>query len=825
MKMKVLFPIPSFARMLTAGLMAASLAGLQADELQKVWDIPTGVVDYVTTGNLERGIAINPATGNVILVHRQSGAIAEVIVLSGTDGSEIRRLDMTGVEGGTFSLSQIKVADDGKIYGANLITSTTSANLKVYRWESETDANPPTLVFDADPSGKNEDGTPVNSQRWGDNMDLRGSGTETQILFGAGGSAAANSVAALLTTTDGINFTSKLISNALSAGATGIAFGEGNRLWSKRNTVVLRHVAFDPATGVGTLIQSYPVNTTFPTGIGPIAVSATEKLLAGVDIGTHTLRIYDISELTAPAFSGSVAFPAPVTNNGNGAGAADWHGNLIAAVDTNNGLVLYRYVRTITPPAIVTPPGNLTILDGGYATLSVGATGTKPLTYIWRKGDQVLGQFTGSSITFTDVTPDVAGTYTVTVKNSAGEAESVSQVTIAPSVRTQRATHDWALRAGDRAYVTDANLERGVAVNKVTRKVLFVSRTADVNVHIVDLETGADLGKLNAPATENGEPLVAGSNPAGFRLNMVDVADDGAVYAANLDTAGATYTIYRWANDDATTVPTVAWYGDPGAGQRYGDTFTVRGSGIDTQILAGSRTGTGVALFTTVDGVNFTATYLDVADATGGNFGLGIAFGEGNTFYGKGGGSANPLTLVSFDLSTGTARVVKTFPEIGTAFGPIAVDPQKKLLAAVATGETPDNVRLYDISNAETGPVLIDQDFFPTDLNNTNGTGSADFGLDHLLAIDTNNGVLALELNDEPTTGVAAELINDMLMPNQIMFTVKGTPNKPYKIQWSSTLTPNSWSDLQTVTLDGTGMADVVYATAETFRFYRAVAQ
>jgi hypothetical protein len=96
-----------------------------------------------------------------------------------------------------------------------------------------------------------------------------------------------------------------------------------------------------------------------------------------------------------------------------------------------------------------------------------------------------------------------------------------------------------------------------------------------------------------------------------FPLNMIGAADDGAIYACNL-TVNSTnvslnndgpFRIYRWADENAE--PAVAYIGDPSNNdtnnnhRRFGDSFAVRGSGVNTEILAGTRAGRIVARFTT----------------------------------------------------------------------------------------------------------------------------------------------------------------------------------------------------------------------------------
>src|SRR5258705_4902429 len=143
--------------------------------LSNLWKISTGDNrPYVTTNATERGIAYNPANNHVYLVSRAGGSL-RVAILDGDTGSEIGFLGTAGVSGGVYNLSTIAVAEDGAIYGANLVTSGNG--FKVYRWTDE--AALPIAVFTGNPAG-------TLTGRWGDNLDLRGGGTNTEILVASG---------------------------------------------------------------------------------------------------------------------------------------------------------------------------------------------------------------------------------------------------------------------------------------------------------------------------------------------------------------------------------------------------------------------------------------------------------------------------------------------------------------------------------------------------------------------------------------------------------------------------------------------------------------
>jgi len=116
----------------------------------------------------------------------------------------------------------------------------------------------------------------------------------------------------------------------------------------------------------------------------------------------------------------------------------------------------------------------------------------------------------------------------------------------------------WSISTADgRSYVTSGTTERGIAYNPVTGDVLLVSRAAGLQVAILSADTGAELGFLDTTGISGGT----------FVLSLIGVADDGAIYGANLSTSttAPNFTIYRWGSE--TDTPTVVYGpGDPGHG-------------------------------------------------------------------------------------------------------------------------------------------------------------------------------------------------------------------------------------------------------------------
>ena len=306
---------------------------------------------------------------------------------------------------------------------------------------------------------------------------------------------------------------------------------------------------------------------------------------------------------------------------------------------------------------------------------------------------------------------------------------------------------DALLAPGDRPYLTTDNNQRGMAYNPVTNHLYVVNRAGGLSVNVLDADTGADLGTLD----------VTGITGGTFALNAIGVGADGAIYAANLSTNTASPTqplkIYRWTNEAA--LPTVAFTGAPNGalGARFGDDFDARGSGTNTQLVLGGNSGAGTgsitynsyAVFTTANGTDFAGQGMSISGPTNGSHRLGVAFGPGNTVYGKQTG-LNNLEYSTFDLAGTATR------NPGAPFGlntanetALDVDVANTLLATVEFNTS--IVRLYDISNAAGNPVLLDTEtLIATSNANANGSGALAFGNGMLWVLNTNNGIQAFNV-------------------------------------------------------------------------------
>jgi len=787
-------------------LLAVSLpreAGAQGS-FTNLWSLSPGDRYDLGTDRRQRGVAINPVTTNVLYTSYTDGGSNHVTVVSGVDGSLVSTLppeDEFGIAqiAGVVPLSQVGVADDGVIYACGVTLDYAGTPFIIYRWENESATNLTLAYIGVSPSF-------TNSYRLGDSLDIRGAGANTEIIV-SGKNGGAGTV--LFTTTDGLNFTANELGSA--AGVVfeeSLGFGSGDTLLGKNwfgtgGSASNLHRADFTVDGLGGGTLSLATNVPVVNKMGDVALNQTSDLLAAVitaqitGTATSSFRIYDFANPDSPVLL--MSEPFPVNNfNPDGTSAADTEGDLFVGLDVNNGIVCYQFLGIVTnPPTILSQPADVAVYEGAASVLfSVEAIGSAPLYYQWLFNSNSIPDATNSSYSIASPTDTDAGFYSVIVSNVAGTVTSSNALlTVLPSLQTPILTQLWSLSPGDRSYLTANSLERGLAYNPASSNLLLVGRSGAPAVYALDAETGADQHTL-----DNGSGVISGGT---FAMNMVGAADDGAVYVCNLTTDASTspLKIYRWADDNPATTPTVAFSGDPSQGlitagglNRWGDTLDVRGSGTGTEIILGARSTNVVCVLTTADGVNFSPNVVQVADTPAGGFaGLGLTFGAGNAFWGKSVGYQ--LRRVAYELTNtfnaGTIVRAHDTDVVSASMGPIGVDPVNQLVAGV-TFETPDNLRLYDLADSTNTLPFLDQDFWPTDNANVNGTGAVDFGPGRVFALDSNNGILAMALD---TSAIPIEILSlELVAGPGVVITWESRPGVDYNVLYKNALTDPSWT-------------------------------
>src|SRR4029077_4439792 len=137
----------------------------------------------------QRTIAYNALSNHLYVISRSSSTTSNYVVqvLNATNGSLLSTLKTNGIQSnvgkGGIGLVGISVADDGAIYACNTAPDSAgnagtdpTSMFRLYRWANANSNTSPSLIFVGDPSGSS---SPL---RWGDNLTVRGTGTNTQVL-------------------------------------------------------------------------------------------------------------------------------------------------------------------------------------------------------------------------------------------------------------------------------------------------------------------------------------------------------------------------------------------------------------------------------------------------------------------------------------------------------------------------------------------------------------------------------------------------------------------------------------------------------------------
>jgi hypothetical protein len=330
----------------------------------QAWTLAAGSRGYLDSSSYNtRGLAYDTNTETVLVCDH-----ANIYVLAATNGQDLFQLDTTGLPTGGvngWTLNQIGVADDGVVYGANLVVEG-GTTYDIVSWSAVSGSATLNYAYGgasgADPGNGSGD-------RWGDTMAVRGAGVNTEILLGS--YSGTNVV--LFTTTDGINFTPNLIPVAgPPAGfcSLGIAFGAGDTFWTKGgHNYNLRQVSFNRSTWTGTVLQTYLAGTQVPNDLTGLGVDVAAGILGGVcfNDSPNSLQLYELSGNANPPALFNQAFFASNNANGQENAATTLKAGKAFGLNVNNGLVALTYG---TPAAPRTTIISVTWVSGVGATIT-----------------------------------------------------------------------------------------------------------------------------------------------------------------------------------------------------------------------------------------------------------------------------------------------------------------------------------------------------------------------------------------------------------------------------------------------------------------------
>ncbi|MEY4387054.1 MAG: hypothetical protein RLY20_2337, partial [Verrucomicrobiota bacterium] len=428
-----------------------------------LWGLaPLTFPGMTTNGNDMRGVAIASLTTNVLISSRVGGTNQGVnltpnhvnVVDFGTGTNLLAQLK-TVPSGSQFNLDKVGVADDGKVYGCNLTTGPTGVNqyFKIYQWPSESDTTTEALyVFDST-NYFNASVTLTNSFAWrmGDYMDVRGSGTNTEIVVVGNSATSTNLVIFRPTDAALTNFLPIIIPTpvaGISFAGSGVAFeGTNNAVWCRQNASQnTRRLAYNPNTLTSSYTHTNTVDQSVCQGLKYISLNGINMLATVQPSSTvnaaHRARVFQIPGTPTGAFvsllNAATIPQLPGSLNGNALGQVDSRYGHIAFAAPGYGVAFYRvdFVTNSPPTNAVLSVSANPVVAGFNSSLSVTVAGTSPLTYIWSYTDGVTTNTVGSNTNVFTLAPAQVtntGTYFVTVTNLYGTTTSGSvNLTVLP---------------------------------------------------------------------------------------------------------------------------------------------------------------------------------------------------------------------------------------------------------------------------------------------------------------------------------------------------------------------------------------------------------
>jgi hypothetical protein len=320
-------------------------------------------------------------------------------------------------------------------------------------------------------------------------------------------------------------------------------------------------------------------------------------------------------------------------------------------------------------------------------------------------------------------------------------------------------TNLWSVGSGTNTpndLPASGNNVRGVAIDPMTTNVLYASTTAGTNGttvnHVAVLDSannGAYVGQVNG----------SGINVGTLALTQVRVSDDGYVYACDLSGSPASdFRIYRWPSDsDFTTAPTIVFDTGPATSfqWRIGDYMDLRGSGINTEIVAtgngsGANLTTNFVIFRPTDATATTFTNFSITIPGGANIcGGGVTFeGANNALWVKAAGG-KPAYRVAYNPATLTAQITASFQMDQSANNGLKYYEAngEKMLATVCTATTAITngiqhyAKVLQVNDPSNAVVVLNQPLPTPNQANGNSIGVVDFQKGFAAFSEPNNGI------------------------------------------------------------------------------------
>jgi hypothetical protein len=214
-------------------------------------------------------------------------------------------------------------------------------------------------------------------------------------------------------------------------------------------------------------------------------------------------------------------------------------------------------LTVLSAPAITAQPVSQTVNADAQVSFSVAASGTAPLSYVWKKNGTSITGTTQSTFTIASAQPADAASYTVLVSNSVGSVTSAAatlSVTSAPTIATPLASQS--VNAGDAVTFTVAAngtaplsyawFKSGLPIVGATQASLVIpsAQSSDADTYSVTISNAAGSTASSASLTVATPPTIS-AQP----LSQAVLA--GNSISLLVAAAGSPTPTYQWTKNGA----------------------------------------------------------------------------------------------------------------------------------------------------------------------------------------------------------------------------------------------------------------------------------
>jgi len=296
-------------------------------------------------------------------------------------------------------------------------------------------------------------------------------------------------------------------------------------------------------TTTGTVSIVDVISPTISGSFSPVTITAST-------LGLATVPNY-ASQAAATDNSGVITSvtQSPVAGSAAGGGTLNV---LITAIDAAGNSATQTVSAFVQVPTVIsTQPASVTVNQGGAATFSVGATGTGPFSYQWRKGGIAISGATSASYTIASAQASDAANYYVVVTNVAGSATSATatlavivppSITLQPSDLTvnQGSLAAFSVTAGGTAPFTYQWRKGGVNLTAGTASTLSIPAAQPSDVGNYDVILTNPAGSV----TSNTATLSIITPPVITRPSDLQLTVDGAGFLSASVQSATPFTYY-----------------------------------------------------------------------------------------------------------------------------------------------------------------------------------------------------------------------------------------------------------------------------------------